>query len=324
MSRTERACRARALHVEPDAARVQQHRPDVPPAPGPGSAGSTQWLATRGLWVPSPRVVRCHCQGRRLAERPAPSVEAGGAGAGRSVKSREANASEAGMIMEHRIESVMTTEVVTARPSTPFRELVDLLQRKRISALPVVDQDDRLVGIVSEADLLVKQGYPHGGDDVGLVHALRHRQRLGKAAGICALDVMTRQVVSVPVGTEVAAAARLMIRLGIKRLPVVDGQGRLAGIVTRGDLLKVFLRPDQAISWEAAHEIVQGRIGIPRRAVAVETRDGMVSLTGQVERRSQVTELVRQVQAVHGVVSVDARLTWNVDDVTPMAAWPIA
>ena len=228
------------------------------------------------------------------------------------------------MIMEHRIESVMTTEVVTARPSTPFRELVDLLQRKRISALPVVDQDDRLVGIVSEADLLVKQGYPHGGDDVGVVHALRHRQRLGKAAGICALDVMTRQVVSVPVGTEVAAAARLMIRLGIKRLPVVDGQGRLAGIVTRGDLLKVFLRPDQAISWEVAHEIVQGRIGIPRGAVAVQTRNGMVSLTGQVERRSQVTELVRQVQAVHGVVSVDARLTWNVDDVTPMAAWPIA
>jgi CBS domain-containing protein len=228
------------------------------------------------------------------------------------------------MIVEHRIESVMTTQVVTARPSTPFRELVDLLQRKRISALPVVDQDDRLVGIVSEADLLVKQGYPHGGDDVGVVHALRHRQRLGKAAGICALDVMTRQVVSVPVGTEVAAAARLMIRLGIKRLPVADAQGRLAGIVTRGDLLKVFLRPDQAISWEVAHEIVQGRMGIPTGAVAVETRDGMVSLTGQVERRSQVGELVRQVQAVHGVVSVDARLTWDVDDVAPMAAWPIA
>jgi CBS domain-containing protein len=228
------------------------------------------------------------------------------------------------MIMEHRIESVMTTEVVTARPSTPFRELVDLLQRKRISALPVVDQDDRLVGIVSEADLLIKQGYPHGGDDAGMLDALRHRRQLDKAAGICALDVMTRQVVSVPVGTEVAAAARLMIRLGIKRLPVVDGQGRLAGIVTRGDLLKVFLRPDQAISWEVAHEIVQGRTGIPTGAVAVETRNGMVSLTGQVERRSQVNELVRQVQAVHGVVSVDARLTWNVDDVTPMAAWPIA
>jgi CBS domain-containing protein len=226
--------------------------------------------------------------------------------------------------VEHRIESVMTTEVVTARPSTPFRELVDLLQRKRISALPVVDQDGRLVGIVSEADLLVKEGYPHGGDDAGVIEGLRHRHRLGKAAGICALDVMTCQVVSVPLGTEVAAAARLMIRLGIKRLPVVDDQGVLAGIVTRGDLLKVFLRPDQAISWEVAHEIVQDRMGIPRGGVTVQARHGTVSLTGQVEYRSQVAELVRQVQAVHGVVSVDARLTWNVDDVTPVAAWPIA
>jgi CBS domain-containing protein len=226
--------------------------------------------------------------------------------------------------MEHRIESVMTGEVVTARPATPFRELVDLLQRKRISALPVIDQGNRLVGIVSEADLLVKEGYPHGGDDAGVVDALRHRKRLGKAAGICALDVMTREVVSVPLGTPVTAAARLMIRLGVKRLPVVDDDGRLVGIVTRGDLLKVFLRPDQAISWEVAHEIVQGQMGLPRGDVAVETRDGTVRLTGEVEYRSQVGELVRRVQAVDGVVGVDARLAWKVDDVAPIAAWPIA
>jgi CBS domain-containing protein len=226
--------------------------------------------------------------------------------------------------MEHRIESVMTCEVVTAWPSTPFRELVDLLQRKRISALPVVDQDNHLVGIVSEADLLVKEGYPHGGDDAGVIDALRHRKRLGKATGICALDVMTREVVSVPLGTSLTAAARLMIRLGVKRLPVVDDLGKVVGIVTRGDLLKVFLRPDQAISWEVAHEIVQGRIGIPRGDVAVETREGTVRLTGEVERRSQVGDLVRQVQAVDGVVGVDARLTWKIDDQTPIAAWPIA
>jgi CBS domain-containing protein len=226
--------------------------------------------------------------------------------------------------MEHRIDSVMTCEVVTTQPSTPFRELVELLQRKRISALPVVDQDDRLVGIVSEADLLIKEGYPHGGDDAGVVDALRYRKRLGKAAGICALDVMTREVVSVPLGTRLTTAARLMIRLGVKRLPVVDAEGRLAGIVTRGDLLKVFLRPDQAISWEVAHEIVQDAMGIPQGDVAVQTRDGSVRLTGEVERRSQVGQLVRRVQAVDGVVGVDARLTWKIDDETPMAAWPIA
>jgi CBS domain-containing protein len=188
--------------------------------------------------------------------------------------------------MEHTIESVMTTEVVTARPSTPFQELVDLLQRKRISALPVVDQDGRLVGIVSEADLLSKQGHPHGGDDAGVIDALRHRQRLGKATGIRALGVMTRQVVPVPLGTEVAAAARLMLRLGIKRLPVVDDQGRLAGLVIREDLLKVFLRPDPAISWEVRHETVEGRMGAVAGEVNVEVHHGAVTLTGRVERRS--------------------------------------
>jgi CBS domain-containing protein len=228
------------------------------------------------------------------------------------------------MMVEHRIESVMTTEVVTVRPSTQFRELVDLLQRKRISALPVVDQDGRLIGIVSEADLLIKQGYPHGGGDSGVIDALRHRERLGKAAGICALDVMTRRVVSVPLGTDVATAAKLMIRLGIKRLPVVNALGILVGIVTRGDLLKVFLRPDQAIAWEVAHEIVGDRLGIPPGAVTVQARHGVVSLTGGVKRRSQVDELVRQAQAVNGVVGVDARLTWEVDDETVMAAWPMA
>ena len=89
------------------------------------------------------------------------------------MRSKARDVSEAGIIMEHRIESVMTTEVVTVRPSTPFREVVDLLQRKRISALPVVDQDGRLVGIVSEADLLVKEGYPHGGSDAGVIDAVR-------------------------------------------------------------------------------------------------------------------------------------------------------
>src|SRR6266540_1410282 len=180
--------------------------------------------------------------------------------------------------MKHTIESVMTAEVVTARPSTPFRELVDLLQCNRVSALPVVDQDGKLVGVVSEADLLIKEGYPHGGDDAGVIDALRHRRRLGKPAGIA----------------------------------------------TRADLLKVYLRPDPAISWEVMHDVVHDRLGIRDGGVAVEVRHGVVNLAGQVERRSQVGELVRQVQAVDGVVSVDARLAWNVDDVTLMTAWPIA
>ncbi|HZD00991.1 MAG TPA: CBS domain-containing protein [Actinomycetes bacterium] len=225
--------------------------------------------------------------------------------------------------MQHNVESVMTAEVVTARPSCPFHELVELLHKHRISALPVVDDGGRLVGLVSEADLLVKQGFPHGAEDAGPLEAIRHRHRYGKAAGGRAADVMTTRVVTAPLGTPVVSAARLMVRLGVKRLPVVDAQGSLVGIVTRADLLKVFLRPDTATRWEIEHEVCRGRLGIAPGDVEVEVRDGAVTLRGVLERRSQVAELVRQVQEVEGVVEVDAQLSWRIDDQAPTASWPV-
>jgi CBS-domain-containing membrane protein len=225
--------------------------------------------------------------------------------------------------MRHTVESVMTAEVVTVRPATAFRELVRLLEQHRISALPVVDDTGRLVGIVSEADLLIKEGYPHGTGDVGTVQAVRHHRRLGKAAGTCAAEVMAAPVITVPTGTAVADAARLMVRLGVKRLPVVDTTGALVGIVTRADLLKVFLRPDPAIRWEVEHDLVRGKLGIPAGEVQVEVRGGVVALRGELERRSQLAALVRQVQAVEGVVAVDAQLGWRVDDQMMTTPWPV-
>ncbi len=226
--------------------------------------------------------------------------------------------------MEHKVESVMTAEVVTALPSAPFHELVRLLEQHRISALPVTDEAGRLVGLVSEADLLVKEGYPHGAEDAGLVDAARYRGRLGKAPGTCAGEVMTEPVITIPLGTTVVAASRLMVRLGVRRLPVVDARGKLVGIVTRGDLLKLFLRPDPAIRWEVEHEVVCDRLGLGPGSVQVEVRDGVVGLRGEVERHSQVPALIRHVQAVGGVVEVDARLTWRIDDRVKTVPWPVA
>jgi CBS domain-containing protein len=224
--------------------------------------------------------------------------------------------------MEHKIEAVMTTKVITATTATTFRELVELLERNRVSALPVIDQQRRVVGIVSEADLLIKQAYPHGDSDADTLEALRHPRRFGKAEGTRAGEVMTSKVVTVPLGTPVAAAARLMIRLGIKRLPVVDDQGRLAGIATRGDLLKAFLRPDPALAWQIQHSVLEDRFGDQAARVQVKVRDGMVVLTGALQRRSQVNALVREVQAVEGVAGVNADLTWEADDVTATSTWP--
>jgi CBS domain-containing protein len=215
--------------------------------------------------------------------------------------------------MEHKVEAVMTSQVVTVRPSSPFQELVRLLEQHHVSALPVVDDSGRLVGIVSEADLLIKEGYPHGATDAGPVGEARYRRRLDKAGGTRAAEVMAEPVITVPLGTLVADAVRLMLRLGIRRLPVVDARGGLAGIVARSDLLKVFLRPDPAVQWEVDHDIVRGDFGIAASKVEVEVRDGVVSLHGEVERRGQVAALVRRVQAVDGVVEVDGRLGWRID-----------
>jgi CBS domain-containing protein len=143
--------------------------------------------------------------------------------------------------MEHKVESVMTAEVVTAKPMTPFRELVELLERR-----------------------------------------------------------------------------------GIGALPVVDDRGRLVGIVTRGDLLKLFLRPDPAIAWEVRHELLEDRMGESATDVDVEVRDGVVTLTGKMDRRSQVRPLLHAVKGLDGVVGVDANLAWRVDDLNQTAAWPIA
>jgi CBS-domain-containing membrane protein len=225
--------------------------------------------------------------------------------------------------MKHTVEAVMTSQVVTARPATPFHELVRLLEQCHISALPVVDDSGRLVGIVSEADLLIKEGYPHGATDATPIDAARYRKRLDKAAGTRADQVMAASVTSVPLGTLVADAVRLMLRLDVKRLPVVDARGGLAGIVARSDLLKVFLRPDPAVRWEVDHDIVRGELGIADGAVQVEVRDGVVGLRGQVERRGQVAALVRRVQAVDGVAQVDARLSWQIDDQMPIASRPV-
>jgi CBS domain-containing protein len=180
------------------------------------------------------------------------------------------------------------------------------------------------VGIVSEDDLLIKEGYPHGAADASPADVARYRKRLDKAAGTRAGEVMAAPVSSVPLGTLVADTVRLMLRLDVKRLPVVDARGRLAGIVTRSDLLKVFLRPDPAVRWEVDHDIIRGEFGIADGTVQVEVRDGVVGLRGQVGRRGQVAALVRRVQAVDGVAQVDAQLlSWRIDDQVTTAARPV-
>ncbi|MER6631251.1 CBS domain-containing protein [Streptomyces sp. NPDC000987] len=188
----------------------------------------------------------------------------------------------------------MTGEVVVAHRDTPVRELVRLLQRHRISGLPVVDHDDKVLGMVSGTDLARA---PEGGRTAG--------------------ELMSTPAVTVHPEQSVSDAARVMERHGIERLPVIDEEDRLIGIATRRDLLRVFLRTDGTIRRQVIDEIVVGALGLPPDAVAVSVRDGMVTLAGRVERRSDIPPAVRSAYRVEGVVGVVNGLTYRVDDARP-------
>ncbi|MEU8238992.1 CBS domain-containing protein [Actinoplanes missouriensis] len=210
------------------------------------------------------------------------------------------------------VSDVMTGDVHAVGPNSHYRDLIALVADQHINAVPVVDDDRQVLGVVTESDLLLKIEY--AGDEQPHWYARRRRARLQKAAGLTAAELMTAPAVVVRTTTSVAGAARTMARAGVKQLPVVDDQGRLTGIVTRGDLLKEHLRPDGDILADvraAAREVL---LGEDSASVHAEVVGGVVTLTGQVERWSTSVLLVRLIRQVPGVVDIVDHVTFAVDD----------
>jgi CBS domain-containing protein len=216
--------------------------------------------------------------------------------------------------MTSLVRDVMTTEVVTVEPWTPFREIVTRLADHRISAAPVVDAEGNLLGVVTEADLLLKQEHSDPERNAPLAWSRRRRLEREKAAAVAADQLMTTPAVAVPPTATVNEAARRMHTAGVKRLPVVDEAGRLIGIVSRADLLKVFNRSDQAIRREIVDDVIAGDFMMDPGRFFIDVADGVVVLQGSVERGRLIASLVRAVRAVEGVVRVEERLTFDVDD----------
>lgn len=213
------------------------------------------------------------------------------------------------------VADVMTRDVVTVLPTASFKTMVELMQDLRIGALPVVAPGGRLVGIVTEGDLIVKEAARLR--DVGLgwlVGRLRRGER-EKATGTDAAAVMSSPVVTVADSAAPAVAARLMQREGVKHLPVIDENGRLAGMVSRVDVLKVFARADDDIRRDIDEVIRRGAWVDPER-VEVRVDDGVVHLAGRLERRSEVELLCHLVASLEGVVSLEEELGFEFDDST--------
>ncbi|MFF9896215.1 CBS domain-containing protein [Streptomyces longispororuber] len=208
--------------------------------------------------------------------------------------------------MARTVGEVMTSEVVEARRETSFKDLARLLDRHRISGLPVVDHDDKVVGVVSETDLLRRRRAERPGrarvrrlDTLAPPRSARRAATAGHAP--TAEELMSTPAVTVHPEQRVADAARVMERHRVDRLPVVDEEDRLIGIATRRDLLRVFLRTDAEIRQDVTDDVLARAVGLPPGVVTVSVRDGMVTLEGQVEQ--------------HGDIPLALHLTWRVDGV---------
>jgi CBS domain-containing protein len=210
-----------------------------------------------------------------------------------------------------RVDDVMTSDVVAVREDTPYHEIVELLIGRRISAVPVVDASRQAVGVISESDLLLKVS------DVPAPTILvtpRYRRDVEKARARVARDVMTSPVVSVLPSLSVAAAARRMQKTHVKRLMVEDDLGRVVGIVTRSDLLKIHLRPDADLRHDISEEILRRVLAVERGTIQVEVTEGVVTLAGRLHFRSATDTVVRLTGQVPGVVDVVDDLQYEVDD----------
>lgn len=213
-----------------------------------------------------------------------------------------------------RVRDVMTYRVVVVQEETPYKEIVRLMQDRDVTGLPVVDADRAVVGVVSESDLVIKEEGPPGG---------RPRFAFGrisvddeKARARTAAELMTAPAVTIGADATLAEAARTMHAHGLKRLPVVDEGGKIAGIVSQRDLLKVYLRSDEEIRDDIVHDVIEKKMWLaPNEGhVQVSVKGGVVTLEGHLERKTLIDVLRSLAYEVEGVVAIESHIGFGVDD----------
>ncbi|MET9903633.1 CBS domain-containing protein [Streptomyces sp. NPDC006446] len=222
--------------------------------------------------------------------------------------------------MARIVGEVMTRDVVEGHPEMSVKDVVRLLDRHRISGLPVVDDDGKVVGVISRTDL-IRPRAARSADARGRRFRMpspgRPARRTAVAHAATAEELMSTPAITVHPEQRIADAARVMERHGVERLPVVDEVDRLIGIATRRDLLRVFLRTDDEIRREVRDEVLAHALGRPDHGVAVSVRDGMTTLEGALERSGDLPLVIRGTYRVDGVVGVVNRLT------VPIASGPV-
>jgi CBS domain-containing protein len=212
------------------------------------------------------------------------------------------------MSVSTTVRDIMSTHVMAVRKNASFKEIAAMLREQRVSAFPVLDDDDKVIGVVSEADLMAKEvlrdaapGMPGGilGD---------REQAKAKAEGVTAAELMTAPPVTIDPDASVPHAARLMYDRRVKRLPVIAEDGRLIGILTRSDVLRVFSRSDEEIRRELMEDVIAGTALTASARLTVTVKDGVVTITGAPETAAAGRDIIDAARHVEGVIAVRDQL----------------
>jgi CBS domain-containing protein len=214
--------------------------------------------------------------------------------------------------MTHRpVRAVMTATVATVSLETPFKALAAIMAEHGLTALPVLDSERRIAGIVSESDLMRKEEYQ---DDPEARRPPRSHHHRAQAEGLTAGQVMNSPAITISPEASIVEAARAFDRAHVSHLVVTEADGSLVGTVTPLDLLKVYLRTDGEIRDEILDEVITNYLGCDQSRAEVTVTDGIVTLRGEVERKSMVPLAARMARSVDGVVDVTNHLAYAVDD----------
>ena len=219
-----------------------------------------------------------------------------------------------------QLRELMTTSVLCVGPDASLKEAARRMLEAGVSGMPVTDGDGALVGVITEADFVMAEAGRRRHERRSPLRWLTHDHEI-PVDEIRVGDVMTEQVITLPPESDHADAARLMAKARIKRIPVVENDV-LVGIVSRSDIMRAFARPDGEIIHELQQNVMRKVLWIDPRSVRIMCEDGNLTLSGQVETRSDAELLAELARRLDGVVSVKSTMTWSVDNTKLEMAFP--
>jgi CBS domain-containing protein len=213
-----------------------------------------------------------------------------------------------------RVRDIMTTDPIRVGPDTLLKEAARLMVRHQVSGLPVVDESGNLVGMVTEGDFLRQEADRERPYGASLLDALFGEGVVEIASAETVGEVMSRDLVTITPDAGIGEAARIMTHHSIKRLPVLDTDGALIGIISRADVVNAFTKPDDVIEDEVREDIVRRLLFLDPDTIDVNVSDGIVTLRGELENRTEAQLLEELTRRIAGVVRVVSEVTYQVDD----------